>query len=78
MYTTYHLNSAQDVSTDLLDSIKATFKSKPITIVVEEDESDFGLTEEMKAILDQRLQDEDQTYLTAEETIIHLNKKYGL
>ena len=35
------LTSAQDVSTDLLDAIKATFKSKPITIIVEEDEKRF-------------------------------------
>lgn len=51
MYTTYHLKSAQEVSTDLLDAIKATFKSKPITIIVEEDKSNFELTEEMKAAL---------------------------
>ena len=36
MHTTYYLDSAQDVNTDLLDSIKATFKSKSITITVEE------------------------------------------
>jgi hypothetical protein len=38
-----------------LDAIKATFKSKPITTIVEEDESDFELTTDMKAILDERL-----------------------
>lgn len=78
MYTTYHLTSAQEVSTDLLDTIKATFKSKPITIIVEEDDSDFELTTDMKAVLDERLQEDENTYLTAEESINHLNKKYGL
>lgn len=78
MYTTYHLTSAQDVNTNILDAIKATFKSKPITIIVEEDESDFGLTAEMKAVLDERLQEDESTSLTAEETINQLNKKYGL
>ena len=56
MYTTYHLTSAQEVSTDILDAIKATFKSKPITIIVEEDDSNFDLTLDMKAVLDERLQ----------------------
>ncbi len=37
MYTTYHLSSAQEVTTDILEAIKTTFKSKPITITVEEE-----------------------------------------
>jgi len=37
MYTTYHLSSAQEITPDLLDAIKATFKSKPITITIEEE-----------------------------------------
>jgi hypothetical protein len=78
MYTTYHLSSAQEVNTDILDAIKAAFKSKPITIIVEEENSDFELTKEMKAILDERLQEDESTYLTAEESINQLNKKYGL
>jgi hypothetical protein len=78
MYTTYHLASAQQVNTDLLDAIKATFKSRPITIIVEEDDSDFELTAEMKAVLDDRLQEDESTYLTGEESINQLNKKYGL
>lgn len=78
MYTTYHLSSAQEVNTDILDAIKAAFKSKPITIIVEEENSDFELTNEMKAILDERLQEDENTYLTAEESINQLNKKYGL
>ena len=47
MYTTYHLSSAQDVNVDILDSIKAAFKSKPITIIVEvdEDEEEGELTD---------------------------------
>ncbi len=78
MYTTYHLTSAQEVNTDILDAIKATFKSRPITIIVEEDSSDFELNDEMKAILDERLQENETTYITAEESINQLNKKYGL
>jgi hypothetical protein len=37
MYTTFHLSSAEDVNTDILDAIKAMFKNKPIIIIVEED-----------------------------------------
>jgi len=78
MYTTYHLTSAQEVSTDILDAIKAAFKSKPITIIVEEDNSDFELTDDMKAVLDERLKEDEDSYLTTEESINQLNKKYGL
>lgn len=78
MYTTYHLKSAQEVNSDILDAIKATFKSKPITITVEEDESDLELTEDMKKALDDRLQEDESTYLSADDSISQLNKKYGL
>jgi hypothetical protein len=78
MYSTFHLKSAQDLNTDILDAIKATFKSKPITIIVEEDESEFALTAEMKAILEKRLQDPDEDYITGEESIEKLKEKYGL
>lgn len=78
MYTTYHFSSAQELSTDILDSIKATFKKKPITIIVEEEEYDYILNQEMKSILDERLQEDENTYLTSEDSIKQLDKKYGL
>jgi hypothetical protein len=78
MYTTYHFSSAQELNADILDSIKATFKMKPITIIVEEEEYDYVLSNEMKNILDERLQEDEATYLTAEESIKQLDKKYGL
>lgn len=37
MYTTFHLSSAEEITADILETIRATFKSKPITITVEED-----------------------------------------
>ena len=55
MYTTYHLASAQEVTTDILDSIKATFKSKAITIIVEEVDDFYELDSNIKKILDERL-----------------------
>lgn len=78
MYTTYHLTSAQELSTDILDAIKATFKTKPITITVEEDNSDPELSTDMKNVLDERLQEDESTYLTAGNSVSQLNKKYGL
>jgi hypothetical protein len=78
MYTTYHLSSAQELNTDILDSIKATFKSKPITIIVEEDDGDIELTSDMQTILDERLLEDKSTYITAAESINLLHKKYGL
>lgn len=78
MSTKYHLNSAEELSMDILDSIKAAYKSKPITIIVEEDVSDFRLTNEMKAVLDERLNEDQSTYLTERESIKQLVKKYGL
>jgi hypothetical protein len=78
MYTTYHLKSAQEINTDILDAIKAVFKSRPITIIVEEDDEGFELTNEMKAVLDERLQENENTYLSGEVSINELNKKYGL
>ena len=77
MYTTYHLDSAQDINTDILEAIKVAFKSRPITITIEE-EDDFELTQEMKAILDERLSEDEGDYITAEESIRQLKEKYGL
>jgi len=77
MYTAYHLTSAQEVNTDILDSIKIAFKSKPITITVEEDHDDFYLSSDMKSILNKRLKEDEKNYLTAEESINQLNNKYG-
>jgi hypothetical protein len=43
-----------------------------------ENKDEFELTIEMKVILDERLQEDDKTHLTAEESIKRLNIKYGL
>jgi hypothetical protein len=66
------------VNTDILDAIKATFKSKSITIIVKENEDDYELTNDMKSVLEERLKENEEDYLSAEESINQLNKKYGL
>jgi hypothetical protein len=56
MHTTFHLSSAQEINTDIIDSIKAAYKSRPISITIEEDLS-LEISEETKAMLDNRLND---------------------
>lgn len=75
MSTTSHLSSAEEISTDFIDAIKATFKSKPITIVIEEDEAPL-VTDEMKLILDERLAEDEKEYISAENSISKLKVKY--
>ena len=50
MQTTYHFLSAQELSIEILDAIKAKFKSKAITIIVKENEDETELSNEMKSI----------------------------
>jgi hypothetical protein len=78
MSTTYYLESAYELNSDLLESIKAAYKSKPITITIEEDEAYVELDDNMKAILDERLEEDESTYLSGETSINLLKKKYGL
>ncbi|MEP6931857.1 MAG: hypothetical protein ABI850_17680 [Flavobacterium sp.] len=77
MYTTYHLSSAQEITTDILEAIKVSFKSKAIVITVEEEEN-FELSQEMKDILDERLAEDKSDYITAGQSINQLKEKYGL
>lgn len=37
METTFHFSSADEISTDFIETLKAAFKKKPISITVEED-----------------------------------------
>ncbi len=78
MYTTYHLPSAEDADSRIIEAIKAAFKSKPITITVEEDDVFPILTQEMKNVLDERLQEDTATYLTSKKSLHELKRKYGI
>lgn len=78
MYTTYHLTSAQEVNADILESIKANFKSKPITIIVHEEDQDFELSTDMKTVLDERMQEDEDSYLSAQHSINQLKENYGI
>lgn len=37
METTFHFSSADEISSDFIETLKAAFKKKPISITVEED-----------------------------------------
>ena len=78
MHTSYHFSSAQEISNDMIEAIKARFKSKAITIIVEDNDFEVELPNDMKVILDDRLQEDEATYISAAESIERLNKKYGL
>lgn len=78
MYTTYHLASAQEINSDILDAIKLAFKSRPIIITIEEEEQDFEISQEMATLLDERLLEDENDYITADESIKQLKTKYGL
>ena len=78
MYTTYHLSSAQEISIELLEAIKVAFKSKPITITVEEENDDDFLTTEMKTILNDRVMEDECDFLSANQSIEQLKTKYGI
>ncbi len=58
MYTTYHLQSAQEAGSDIIESIKTTFRNKAITITVEEDMDETAYlvsTPANKAVLEKSL-----------------------
>lgn len=78
MYTTYHLASADEVDIHILDAIKSAYKSRPITITVEEVNDELDVSQEMKAVLDNRLQEQSAVYLTQEQSLNMLRKKYGV
>lgn len=50
----YQLKSDDELSEKIISRIKKSFKSKPITIVVEDDDYENEITEEMKLMLDER------------------------
>lgn len=77
MQTTFYFESAQDIPDDILERIKKTYQSKPVTIIVN-DSGLYELTDNQKQILDERLNEDPANYISAEKTIEQLKKKYGI
>lgn len=79
MQTSFHFNSAQDITTEMLEKIRSTYKAKPVTIIVEEDNSMFySLSDEQKNILDNRLNESTADYISSAESIERLKRKNEL
>ncbi len=71
MKATYHFNSISELTSDVIESIKMSFNSKPFTIIVEDEDE---LSSEQKSILDQRLEESTEDYLTDKQSIEQLKK----
>lgn len=54
------------------------FTADEVEVIILPKNDDFYLTDEMKEILEQRVSEPSDGYITAEESIAKLNKKYGL
>jgi hypothetical protein len=78
MYTTYHFNSATELNADILEAIKLTYKSKPITLIIEEQEDNYELTDEEKQILDERLLEDENSFIPVSKVMEDLKAKYNV
>jgi hypothetical protein len=56
----------------LIDAVKAIYKTKPITFIVEEEE----LSIEERNILVNRLEEDESTYITSQQSVDMLKKKF--
>ncbi len=54
------------------------FNAEEVEVIILPKQDDFVLTDEMKEILDTRLNEPAENYLTAEESLIKIKTKYGL
>jgi len=54
------------------------FYADEVEVIILPKNDDFYLTDEMKAELDYRVNEPTEDYLTAEESIARIKKKYGL
>ena len=54
------------------------FNAEEVEVIIFSKEDDFILTDEQKAILDERLLEPDENYIPMKECLDDLKKKYGL
>lgn len=76
METTYHFSSAQEINADILEAIKIAFKSKAITITIQEQLTP-ELNNETKAMLDNRLSEYLKNPVEVENFEDLLDKMYN-
>lgn len=65
---TFHFESDDDIPENIIDSVKAAFRSKAVTIVVEETDVAHELTDEMKSMLDQRIAEPKINYISVTDS----------
>ncbi|MDR2205320.1 MAG: hypothetical protein LBE36_04100 [Flavobacteriaceae bacterium] len=53
-------------------------KTKEIYFEKDEDDFDFELTDEMKRVIDERLLEDESTYVDAFESLKKISEKYGI
>lgn len=54
------------------------FNAEEVEVIVLSKEDNFELTDEQKAILDERLREPDENYSPAKEFIAELERKHGI
>ncbi len=54
------------------------FDADEVEVIILPKYDDYSLTDEMKAILDQRLHEPTENYITEEESLEQIRKRYGL
>jgi hypothetical protein len=54
------------------------FYADEVEVIILPKNDDFNLTDEMKEILDQRVNEPTENYISADESITKLKKKYGI
>lgn len=54
------------------------FNADEVEVIILPKQDDFILTDEMKEILDSRANEPTEDYLTSEESLARIKKKYGL
>lgn len=61
---TYYFESANDIPENIIDSMKAAFRSKAVTIFLVETDVAHELTDEIKSVLDQRIEEPKEDYVS--------------
>ena len=54
------------------------FNAEEVEVIIFAKHDDFVLSDEMKEILDSRVNEPTEDYLTSEESLSRLKKKYGI
>jgi len=54
------------------------FYADEVEVIILPKQNDFELTEEMKQVLDNRANEPTEDYLTSDESLLRIKKKYGL